>query len=119
MKSQKDFMVGDIKESLKTLTKVYYADQLQKKTSPHRLLGKQISKIQNKRLRKFVSVPGNTALDICAALRKNHVGKYDTRPEMAFYSIKLIVKIFLNQENNKAGRCREKWVSSQTNSRYE
>ena len=102
MKSQKDFMVGDIKESLKTLTKVYYADQLQKKRSPHRLLGKQISKIQNKRLREFVAIPGNTALDISAALRKNHVGKYDTRPEMAFYSIKLIVKNFLNQENSSS-----------------
>ncbi len=102
MKSQKDFMVGDIKESLKILTKFYYADQLQKKTSPHRMLGKQISKIQNKRLREFVAIPGNTALDICAALRKDHVGKYDTRPEMAFYSIKLIVKNFLNQENTSS-----------------
>lgn len=99
---QKDFMVGDIKESLKTLTKVYYADQLHKKTSPHRLLGKQISKIQNKRLREFIAIPGHTALDICAALRKDHVGKYDTRPEMAFYSIKLIVKNFLNQENSSS-----------------
>ena len=102
MKSQKDFMVGDIKESLKILTKFYYADQLQKKTSPHRLLGKQISKIQNKRLRELVAIPGNTALDICSALRKDHVGKYDTRPEMAFYSIKLIVKNFLNQENTSS-----------------
>jgi len=102
MKAQKDFVVGDIKESLKTLTKVYYADQRQKTTSPHRLLGKQISKIQNKRLREFVAISGNTALDICAALRKDHVGKYDTRPEMAFHSIKLIVKNFLNQENTSS-----------------
>ena len=98
----KDFMVGDIKESLKTLAKAYHADQLQKKTSPHRLMGKQTSKIQNKRLREFVAIPGNTALDICAALRKDHVGKYDTRPEMALYSIKLIVKNFLNQENTSS-----------------
>jgi len=98
----KDFMVGDIKESLKTLAKAYHADQLQKKTSPHRLMGKQTSKIQNKRLREFVAIPGNTALDICAALRKDHVGKYDTRPEMALYSIKLIVKNFLNQDNTSS-----------------
>ena len=98
MDSQKDFMVGDIKASLKTLTKVYYADQLQKKTSPHRLLGKQISKIQNKRLREFIAIPGHTTLDICAALRKDCVGKYDTQPEIAVLAIKNIVKRFLNQE---------------------
>jgi len=102
LRSQKDFKVGDIKESLKILAKAYYADQLEKKTSPHRLLGKQISKIQNKRLREFIAIPGNTALDICAALRKDYVGKYDTRPEMAFFSIKLIVKNFLNQENTSS-----------------
>ena len=96
-KAQKDFVVGDIKASLETLAKAYYADQLQKKTSPHRLMGKQTSKIQNKRLREFVAIPGNTALDICAALRKNAVGKYDTRPETAVYAIKSIVKDFLNQ----------------------
>ena len=35
LRSQKDFKVGDIKESLKILAKAYYADQLEKKTSPH------------------------------------------------------------------------------------
>ena len=98
MNQQKDFVVGDIKESLKTLAKAYYADQLEKKTSPHRLMGKQVSKIQNKRLREFIAIPANTALDICAALRKDHVGKYDTRPEIAFHFFKSTVKKFLNQD---------------------
>jgi hypothetical protein len=98
MNQKKDFVVGDIKESLKIFAKAYYADLLEKKTSPHRLMGKQVSKIQNKRLREFIKIPGNTALDICAALRKNHVGKYDTQPEIAFHFFKSTVRKFLNQD---------------------
>jgi hypothetical protein len=98
MKLEKDILVGDIKASLKILAKAYYADQLVKKTSPHRLLGKQVSKIQNKRLREFIAIPATTALDICAALRKDHVEKYDTRPEIAFHVFKSTVKKFLNQD---------------------
>ena len=98
MNDQKDFVVGDIKNSLKTLAMAYYADLREKKTSPHRLMGKQVSRIQNKRLREFIAIPETTALDICAALRKNHVGKYDTKPEIAFHVFKSTVKKFLNQD---------------------
>ena len=98
MNEHKDFVVGDIKESLKTLAKAYYADLLEKKTSPHRLMGKQVSRIQNKRLREFIKIPGNTALDICAALGKNYVSKYDTQPAIAFHVFKSTVKKFLNQD---------------------
>lgn len=45
MNGQRDFTVGDIKESLHVLANAYYLDEVRKKTSPHLLLGKQATKI--------------------------------------------------------------------------
>ena len=47
---QRDFTVGDIKKPLHILANAYYFDEIRKKTSPHRLLGRQVTKIQNQRL---------------------------------------------------------------------
>ncbi len=95
---QRDFTVGDIKESLRILTKAYYIDEVRKKTSPHRLLDRQVTKIQNKRLREFVSISKEVGSDICVALRNNLIKKYDVRPEISLFAIKIMIKDFLNQD---------------------
>ncbi len=68
---QRDFKVGDIKESLRILANAYHLDEVRKKTSPHRLLGRGVTKIQNKRLREFVAISKEKADEIYVALRVN------------------------------------------------
>ncbi len=94
---QRDFTVGDIKESLKALAKAYHTDQLHKTTSPHRLLGKQVTKIQNQRLRQFMAISREKADKIYTAIRGN-LKKYDMQPEMGLFAIKVMVKQFLAQD---------------------
>ncbi len=95
---QRDFTVGDIKEYLKALASAYHTDQLHKTTSPHRLLGRQVTKIQNQRLRQFVAIPGKKADAIYTAIRGN-LKKYDVQPEMGLFAIKVMVKNFLDQDS--------------------
>lgn len=99
MVDHEDFNVGDIKNSLHVLANAYYLDEVRKKTSPHRLLGRQATKIQNKRLREFVGISKQTMSNICDALRKNHLKKYDVAPEMGLYCIKRLINQFLNQNS--------------------
>lgn len=68
---QRDFRVGDIKKSLHILANAYYLDEVRKKTSPHRLLGRQVTKIQNQRLRQFVAISKEKADEIYTAIRGN------------------------------------------------
>ena len=98
MGDQTDFKVGDIKESLHILANAYYHDELRKKTSPHRLLGRQVTKIQNQRLRQFVAISREKADEIYTAIRGN-LKKYDVQPEMGLFAIKVMVKGFLDQES--------------------
>lgn len=98
MNDHRDFTVGDIKESLHILANAYYLDEVRKKTSPHRLLGKQVTKIQNQRLRQFIAISREKADDIYVAIRGN-LKKYDVRPEMGLFAIKVMVKGFLNQDS--------------------
>ena len=95
---QCDFTVGDIKESLRVLAKAYYLDEVRKKTSPYRLLGRQVTKIQNKRLREFVAISREKVDEICTAIRGN-LKKYDVQPEMGLFAIKVMIKGFLEQES--------------------
>ena len=95
---QRDFTVGDIKESLKALAKAYHTDQLHKTTSPHRLLGRQVTKIQNKRLREFVAISREKADEIYTAIRGN-LKKYDVQPEMGLFAIKVMIRQFLDQDS--------------------
>ena len=76
MDDQTDFKVGDIKKSLHILANAYYLDEVRKKTSPHRLLGRQVTKIQNQRLRQFVAISTEKADEIYTAIRGN-LKKYD------------------------------------------
>ena len=64
MNEQRDFTVGDIKESLHILANAYYLDEVRKKTSPHCLLGRQVTKIQNQRLRQFIAISREKADEI-------------------------------------------------------
>ena len=98
MNDQKDFTVGDIKESLHILANAYYFDEIRKKTSPHRLLGRQVTKIQNQRLRQFIAISKDKADEIYTAIRGN-LKKYDVQPEMGLFAIKVMVKGFLDQES--------------------
>ncbi len=98
MNDHRDFTVGDIKESLHVLAGAYYLDEIRKKTSPHRLLGRQVTKIQNQRLRQFVAISREKADEIYTAIRGN-LKKYDVQPEMGLFRVKLMVKQFLDQES--------------------
>ena len=95
---QRDFKVGDIKESLRILANAYHLDEVRKKTSPHRLLGRGVTKIQNKRLREFVAISKEKADEIYVALRVN-LKKYDLRPEMGLFAVKVMIKQFLDQNS--------------------
>ncbi len=95
---QRDFTVGDIKEYLKALASAYHKDQLHKTTSPHRLLGRQVTKIQNQRLRQFVAISRDKADEIYTAIRGN-LKKYDMQPEMGLFAVKVMVKNFLDQDS--------------------
>ena len=99
MVDHEDFNVGDIKNSLRILANAYYLDEVRKKTSPHRLLGRQVTKIQNKRLIEFVGISKQNMNDICDALRKNYLKKYDVAPEVGLYLIKRLINRFLNQNS--------------------
>jgi hypothetical protein len=90
--------VGDIKESLRILANAYHLDEVRKKTSPHRLLGRGVTKIQNKRLREFVAISKEKADEIYVALRVN-LKKYDLRPEMGLFAVKVMIKQFLDQNS--------------------
>ncbi len=98
MDDQTDFKVGDIKKSLHILANAYYVDELRKKTSPHRLLGRQVTKIQNQRLRQFVAISKEKADEIYTAIRGN-LKKYDVQPEMGLFAIKVMIKGFLDQDS--------------------
>jgi len=95
---QRDFRVGDIKKSLHILANAYYLDEVRKKTSPHRLLGRQVTKIQNQRLRQFVAISKEKADEIYTAIRGN-LKKYDVQPEMGLFAIKVMIKGFLDQDS--------------------
>ncbi|MEY3790357.1 MAG: hypothetical protein RLZ09_1193 [Pseudomonadota bacterium] len=95
---QTDFKVGDIKKSLNILANAYYLDEVRKKTSPHRLLGRQVTKIQNQRLRQFVAISKEKADEIYTAIRGN-LKKYDVQPEMGLFAIKVMIKGFLDQDS--------------------
>ncbi len=95
---QTDFKVGDIKKSLHILANAYYLDEVRKKTSPHRLQGRQVTKIQNQRLRQFVAISREKADEIYTAIRGN-LKKYDVQPEMGLFAIKVMVKGFLDQDS--------------------
>jgi hypothetical protein len=98
MDDQTDFKVGDIKKSLHVLANAYYLDEVRKKTSPHRLLGRQVTKIQNQRLRQFVAISKEKADEIYTAIRGN-LKKYDVQPEMGLFAIKVMIKGFLDQDS--------------------
>ena len=98
MDDQTDFKVGDIKKSLHVLANAYYVDELRKKTSPHRLLGRQVTKIQNQRLRQFVAISREKADEIYTAIRGS-LKKYDVQPEMGLFAVKVMVKGFLDQDS--------------------
>lgn len=98
MDDQTDFKVGDIKKSLHILANAYYLDEVRKKTSPHRLLGRQVTKIQNQRLRQFVAISKEKADEIYTAIRGN-LKKYDVQPEMGLFAIKVMIKGFLDQDS--------------------
>ena len=98
MDDQTDFKVGDIKKSLHVLANAYYVDELRKKTSPHRLLGRQVTKIQNQRLRQFVAISSEKADEIYAAIRGN-LKKYDVQPGIGLYAVKVMVREFLGQDS--------------------
>ena len=98
MDDRTDFKVGDIKKSLHVLANAYYLDEVRKKTSPHRLLGRQVTKIQNQRLRQFVAISKEKADEIYTAIRGN-LKKYDVQPEMGLFAIKVMIKGFLDQDS--------------------
>ena len=94
-----DFTVGDIKKPLSILANAYHVNEVRKITSPHRLLGREVTRIQNKRLREFLAISRETIDDIYEALGKNYLKKYDVRPEMGLFAIKVMVRQFLDQES--------------------
>lgn len=94
----RDFSVGDIKEPLKKLANAYLLQNVRKLTSPHRLLPKQGSSIQDKRMREFVSMGRTMFDDLAEALRPKssyHNTKYDTTPVIAVYEMKILFKDYL------------------------
>lgn len=113
-----DITVGDIKEPLKKIAKSYLFQNVRKLTSPHRLLSKQASSIQDKRLREFVHMARDTFGNLAEAMRPKspyHSNKYDTTPELATFEIKMLFKAYLLEREsgkiNFSGFIRKNGVS--------
>ncbi len=87
-----DFTVGDIRKSLATIAMAHNLTNVRKLTSPHRLLGKQDSRIQGKRFREFTQIDRKTFGRLSDALRPDSGGKYDTTPELAVYEMKQLLR---------------------------
>ncbi len=95
---ERDFSVGDIKEPLKKLANAYLLQNVRKLTSPHRLLPKQGSSIQDKRMQEFVHMGRAMYDDLAEALRPKspyHNNKYDTTSVIAVYEMKMLFKDYL------------------------
>lgn len=89
-----DFTVGGIKNSLHTIAMAYRLQNIQKITSPHRLLTKQDSTIQRKRFKEFIQLDRKMFGRLSDALRPVSGSKYDTTPELAVYEMKQFLRTY-------------------------
>ncbi|CAM8663483.1 hypothetical protein MCEMAEM21_00736 [Oxalobacteraceae bacterium] len=89
-----DFTVGGIKNSLHTIAMAYRLQNIQKITSPHRLLTKQDSTIQRKRFKEFIQLDRKMFGRLSDALRPVSGSKYDTKPELAVYEMKQFLRTY-------------------------
>ena len=89
-----DFTVGDIKKSLHTMAIAYRLQNIQKLTSPHRLLAKQDSQIQRKRFKEFIQLDRQMFTRLSDAIRDPSGSKYDTTAEVAVYEMKQMLRSY-------------------------
>jgi hypothetical protein len=67
-KENRDFTVGDIRESLQSIAKSFHRQQLKNLTSPHRTQPGKESPLQAKRFEKFCDIKGAQIAQLCEAL---------------------------------------------------
>jgi hypothetical protein len=67
-KEERDFTVGDIRESLRSIAKSHSRKNLKNITSPHRTQPGRESPLQAERFRKFCQINGQMIAELCDAL---------------------------------------------------
>lgn len=99
MGTNQDFKIADIKEPLRVLKNAYYTEEIYKKATLHRLLGREDTKIQSKRFREFIKISGENFSRLCASLKPPTMDKYATAPQTAVFAMKVMIRRFLDHKN--------------------
>lgn len=100
MESKSEFRVRDVKNSLRVIARANCMQNIQKLTSPHRLLPRQSSQLQLKRLNEFIRLDRETINCLADALRPQVPGNSDTSPEMAAFEMRQLLKAYCNRQTD-------------------
>ncbi len=102
-KQQRDFNVGDIRESLRSIATSWNRQNLKYVTSPHRTQPGRESPLQAKRLKQFCDIKGGLVAQLCDALSVGLKGDdARNRALLAFHAMKQLIfsyRILRDKEN--------------------